>query len=111
MRKPLQRREFGRDVAPAARQCSELSAIAFQDQPIAVPFAFKRPFFGGQTRHRPGGRQHRRETDGHRTGGPLILHPVHQPLLAVGSNQRVPPGDSLAVEGHDDLTFLPAVGS
>ena len=36
----------------------------------------------------------------------LILHPVRQPLVAVGLNQRVAPGDPAAVQSDDHLPFF-----
>ena len=97
------------DVAAASRAQVELAVIRVDQHPVAVPLTLERPLRRFQLLDRALGRQHRREIA--RLGTLLLLHPVREPVLAVGLNQRVPAVDLLAVQRDDDLApFFGPVG-
>ena len=89
---------------PRRERRFSLPWFASTEHPVAVPFAFERPLRGLQPFDRTLARQHRREIA--RVRVLLLLHPVRQPVLAVGLDQRVPAVDPLAVERDDDFTAL-----
>ena len=78
--------------------------VGLKQQPVAVELALERVLRCGQPVHRTECGQHRGEV-GKARGG-LLLHPVRQPLVAVGLDQRVAPGDLLAVQVDDHLAAL-----
>ncbi len=92
------------DITPAAGLQAQPAVVDFDQQPIAVELTLERVLGGRQLVDRAEGGQHRRVIleARHR----LLLHPVRQPLVAVGLNQRVAPRDSLPVEVDDHLPSL-----
>ena len=77
------------DVASASRPQPHLAAVGLHQQPVSVPLTLESPLAGLQARHRTVRREHR--SDLAEVEDLLVLHPVRQPLVAVGLNQRVAP--------------------
>ena len=99
-----------RDVAAAAVHEPHPPAFDGREAAHAVPLHLERPTRPG--RH---GRCRRREhrshlrRHGHAPGIRRRIHPVDDPVLAVGLEERVPTLHPLAVEGHDDLVVAQLV--
>ena len=86
--------------------------VGLHEEPVAVPLAFERPLACLEAGHRTLRGEHRGKRV--EVEDVLVFHPVRQPLVAVGLNQRVAPRDSAAVQGDDDLIvqeFLGLVGA
>ena len=83
--------------------------VGVDQHPVAVPLAFESPLRLGVSRNGALGRQHGGQIGERRLL--LLLHPVSEPVLAVGLDERVAPPDLLAVQRHDHLAaFGGAVG-
>ena len=74
---------------PLRDRSRTVAVVGLHQQPVSVPLALEGPLAGLQARHRTVRGEH--GCDLAEVEDLLVLHPVRQPLVAVGLNQRVAP--------------------